>query len=111
MGEILRLCGTRKPAVLKKSRQHRSISMCALALRILLVAHVVVHSPGVKLIRTTQRRDASLGELLRTLQSSRNDTTFWTKERNETSSIPAKELAVHLSTVPNSVRRGRNFSL
>jgi hypothetical protein len=76
--------------------------MYALALRSLLVAHVVLHTPGVKLTGSTQRRDASLGELLRTLQSSRNDTTFWTRERNETCSIPAKELAVHLSTVPNS---------
>jgi len=88
--------------LLKKSPQHPSISMYALALRSLLVAHVVVHTPGVKLTWTTQRRDASLGELLRTLQSSRNDTTFWTKERHETCSIPAKELAVHRSTVPNS---------
>jgi len=88
--------------LLKKSPQHPSISMYALALRSLLVAHVVVHTPGVKLTWTTQRRDASLGELLRTLQSSRNDTTFWTKERHETCSIPAKELAVHLSTVPNT---------
>ena len=76
--------------------------MYAHALRSLLVAHVVLHTPGVKLTPTRQRRDASLGELLRTLQSSRNDTTFWTSERNETCGIPVKELAVHLSTVPNS---------
>ena len=76
--------------------------MYALALRSLLVAHVVLHTPGVKLTRTTQRRDASLGELLRTLQSLRNDTPFWTRERNETCGIPAKELAVYLTTVPNT---------
>jgi len=76
--------------------------MYAVALRSLLVAHVILRTPGVKLSRTTQESDASLGALLRTLQSSRNDVTFWTRGRHEKCSIPAKELVVHMSTVPNS---------
>ena len=75
--------------------------MFALALRVLVLAHTFLITPSFKLTRM-DRQDKLLADVLSAFQSSRNDVTFWTRERNETCGQRPRELAVHLSTIPNS---------
>jgi len=75
--------------------------MFAFALRALVLAHTFLITPSFKLTRR-DRRGGFHADVVSAFQSSRNNVTFWTRERNETCGQRPKELAVHLSTIPNS---------
>jgi len=76
--------------------------MYPFALGTLLFSLGVLHTPGVKVSRPSKGAHASLTDLLGTYRSFRNNVTFWTSQRDVTCGFRPKELAVHLSTPPNT---------
>jgi len=77
--------------------------MYPFSLGTLLFALGVFLTPGVKLTRPLlQGEDASLADVLGAYQSLKNTVTFWTRQRGAACGFRPKELAVHLSTPPNT---------